>query len=192
LASRNVLIVGAGGGARAIAFALRKENVPLTIANRTAERGEKLATEGGCRVVKWGARHNGGCGTVLKCTSLGMDPKLEETAIHHSYLKQGLMVFDTIYTPETTMLIREAQARGCLVLTGVDMFVRQAALQFELFSGQPAPLELMTKVVRDALSPVRAVREEPKSGPQLRPAGVAGAEEPRGGGARRHAPRPPT
>ena len=72
--------------------------------------------------------------------------------------KPGLMVFDTIYTPETTMLIREAQARGCHVLTGVDMFVRQAALQFKLFTGQEAPLELMRSVVKRVLSPV-AVRE---------------------------------
>lgn len=169
LASRNVLIVGAGGVARAIAFALKKLNLPITLTNRTAERGEKLATEVGCRFVDWTARHNVDCDTVINCTSVGMHPNIDESPIHHSFLKAGLFVFDTIYTPETTKLIREAQARGCQVLTGVDMFVRQAALQFELFTGQPAPLELMTSVVRQALSPVRTVHEEAKPS-TLRPA----------------------
>jgi 3-dehydroquinate dehydratase/shikimate dehydrogenase len=177
LKSRTVLIVGAGGVAHAIAHALHKENVPITITNRTPERGEKLATEVGCRFVEWIARHSVECDTVINCTSVGMHPNLDETPIHHSYLKAGLMVFDTIYTPETTMLIREARQRGCHVLTGVDMFVRQAGLQFELFTGQAAPLELMTKLVRDALSPVRAVRDETKI-PTLRPATLEPAPRP--------------
>lgn len=154
LTSRFVLILGAGGVARAIARALQSEKVPIVVTNRTPERGEKLAAELDCKFVEWSARHNVVCDTVINCTSVGMHPNLDDTPLHHSFLKPGLMVFDTIYTPETTMLIREAQARGCHVLTGVDMFVRQAALQFELFTGRPAPLELMTKKVRRALSPV--------------------------------------
>ncbi|MBI1831254.1 MAG: shikimate dehydrogenase [Planctomycetes bacterium] len=179
LASRSVLIVGAGGVARAIAFALRKENVPMTLTNRTPERGEKLATDVGCRFVDWAARHNVECDTVINCTSVGMHPNIDDSPIHHSFLKAGLFIFDTIYTPETTKLIREAQARGCQVLTGVDMFVRQAALQFEIFTGQPAPLELMTNVVRQALSPVRAVREEAKPS-TLRPATLERPKMPAG------------
>ena len=65
-----------------------------------------------------------------------MHPNVDEMPIHHSFLKPGLMVFDTVYTPETTLLVKEARARGCHVITGVDMFVRQAALQFQLFTGQ--------------------------------------------------------
>jgi 3-dehydroquinate dehydratase/shikimate dehydrogenase len=59
-----------------------------------------------------------------------------------------------VYTPETTMLIREARARGCQTITGVELFVRQAAEQFRLFTGKEAPIDLMTRVVRRALSPV--------------------------------------
>jgi 3-dehydroquinate dehydratase/shikimate dehydrogenase len=165
LAGRNVIILGAGGVARAVAHALHKENVPITITNRTPERGQKLASEIGCRFVEWTARHSVECDTLINCTSVGMHPNLDETPVHHSYLKAGLMVFETVYTPETTMLIREARARGCHVLTGVDMFVRQAGLQFELFTGQPAPLELMIKLVREALSPVRAAPDEAKPSP---------------------------
>jgi 3-dehydroquinate dehydratase/shikimate dehydrogenase len=74
--------------------------------------------------------------------------------VHGSCLKAGLMVFDTVYTPETTMLVREDRTRGCHVLTGVDMFVRQAGLQFKLFTGQDPPLDVMAAVVRRSLSPV--------------------------------------
>jgi 3-dehydroquinate dehydratase / shikimate dehydrogenase len=164
LISRSVLLLGAGGVARAIAHALHNEKVAVTIANRTLERGQKLAEEVGCKFVDWTARHNVTCDTIINCTSVGMHPNLDESPVHHSFLKAGMMVFDTVYTPETTMLIREARDRDCHVLTGVDMFVRQAGLQFELFTGQPAPLELMTKLVRRAISPVHVVDED-VSGP---------------------------
>jgi 3-dehydroquinate dehydratase/shikimate dehydrogenase len=59
-----------------------------------------------------------------------------------------------VYTPETTMLVREARTRGCQTVTGVDLFVRQAALQFRHFTGKDAPTDLMFQVVRRALSPV--------------------------------------
>jgi 3-dehydroquinate dehydratase / shikimate dehydrogenase len=154
LAHRFVLIMGAGGVARAIAHGLKREGTPVLITNRTEERGQKLAAEIGCRFVDWAARHNTICDTLINCTSVGMHPNLDESPIHNSFLKPGLFVFDTIYTPETTMLIREARSRGCHVLTGVDMFVRQAGLQFKLFTGEDPPLELMTSLVRRALSPV--------------------------------------
>src|SRR5205809_7972212 len=99
-----------------------------------------------------------------------MHPNLDECPVHVSSLKPGLMVFDTVYTPETTLLVREARERGCHVLTGVDMFVRQAGLQFELFTGQAAPLEVMTKRVRKALSPISVTEEEETSQPAPPPA----------------------
>jgi 3-dehydroquinate dehydratase/shikimate dehydrogenase len=83
-----------------------------------------------------------------------MHPDVDETPLHHSFLKPGLVVFDTIYTPETTLLIKEARARGCAVITGVDMFIRQAGRQFAMFTGQEPPIELMQTILRRALSPV--------------------------------------
>jgi 3-dehydroquinate dehydratase/shikimate dehydrogenase len=71
-----------------------------------------------------------------------------------------MVVMDTVYTPETTLLVKEARGRGCHVQTGVDMFVRQAAHQFRLFTGHEAPLELMRKLVKRALSPVALPEEE--------------------------------
>ena len=70
-----------------------------------------------------------------------------------------MVVFDTVYTPEQTLLIKEARERGCHTITGVEMFIRQAALQFEHFTGKQAPIDLFRKVIRRALSPV-AIRVE--------------------------------
>jgi 3-dehydroquinate dehydratase/shikimate dehydrogenase len=159
LQSRTVLLLGAGGVARAVAHAFQREGVVLIIANRTYERALKLAEEVGCRAIDWAARHNVLCDTVVNCTSVGMYPNMDESPLHHSYLKPNLFVFETVYTPETTLLVKDARARGCTVLTGVDMFVRQAAMQFKLFTGREPPLTLMHTVVRRALSPV-AIRDE--------------------------------
>jgi 3-dehydroquinate dehydratase/shikimate dehydrogenase len=154
LQSKVVLILGAGGAARAIGHALHREGAMVSVANRTPERSQKLAEEIGCRAIDWGARHSVLCDVLINCTSVGMHPNVDETPVHHSLLKPGLVVMDIVYTPETTMLIREAQGRGCHVITGVDMFIRQAARQFKLFTGQEASLEYMRAVLRRALSPV--------------------------------------
>jgi 3-dehydroquinate dehydratase / shikimate dehydrogenase len=152
--SRTVLLLGAGGVARALAYGLQQAGALLTIANRTYDRAHRLAEEVGCRAVEWEARHSHIAEIVINCTSVGLAPNLDESPLHPSFLKPGLVVMDTIYNPETTLLVKEARLRGCHVITGVDMFVRQAALQFQLFTGQEAPLDLMRKVVKRALSPV--------------------------------------
>ena len=160
LHDKAVLVLGAGGVARAVTHALRHEGALVTIVNRTPERAHALAEETGCRNVDWAARHNVISDIVINCTSVGMHPNVDESPMHPSYLKPGLTVFDTVYTPETTLLIKEARDRGCRVITGVDLFVRQAALQFQLFTGREAPVELMRKLVKRALSPVTIRSEE--------------------------------
>src|SRR5207237_8160871 len=122
--------------------------------NRPPVRAPGLAHEPGCRHIDWAARHTGLCDVLINCTPVGMHPDVDESPLHHSFLKPGLTVFDTVYTPENTLLVKEARSRGCHVVTGVDLFVRQAARQFKLFTGKEAPLAQFRKVVRRALSPV--------------------------------------
>ncbi len=162
LEKRLVLILGAGGVARAVAHALHKVGALVAITNRTADRAKLLANEIHGRVIDWNARHSALCDILINCTSVGMHPNVDECPLHPSYLRPGLTVLDTVYTPETTLLVKEARARGCHVQTGVDMFVRQAAVQFRLFTGREPPLDVMRKVVKRALSPVtvKAVEEE--------------------------------
>jgi 3-dehydroquinate dehydratase/shikimate dehydrogenase len=160
LHDKAVLVLGAGGVARAVTYAMRRDGALVTLANRTPERGHKLAEEVGCRNIDWAARHTVICDILVNCTSVGMHPNVDESPIHPSFLKPGLTVFDTVYTPETTLLVKEARDRGCTVVTGVELFVRQAALQFQLFTGREAPVELMRKVIKRALSPVTIQADE--------------------------------
>lgn len=160
LASRTVLILGAGGVARAIAFALKREKAIIRISGRTFEKASALAEQLQARAVDWVARHSANCDILINCTPVGMHPNVDESPVHPSYLHPKLMVFDTVYIPETTLLVKQARERGAEVVTGVEFFLRQAALQFKLFTGQNAPLEVMERVVRRSLSPVRTRQGE--------------------------------
>jgi 3-dehydroquinate dehydratase/shikimate dehydrogenase len=159
LNTRSVLILGAGGIAKAVAHALCGHVGILAIANRTHDKAVELAEQVACKAVDWGARHSVLADLVINCTSVGMQPNTDESPLHHSYLKPGLMVMDTVYTPETTLLVKEARARDCHVVTGVDLFVRQAAIQFKLFTGREPPIDYMRTIVKRAISPV-AIRDE--------------------------------
>jgi 3-dehydroquinate dehydratase/shikimate dehydrogenase len=154
LSQLSVLLLGAGGAARAVAFALHREGAQLTISGRTYERAQKLAEEVKCKAVDWHARHNVSFDVLINCTPVGMHPNVDESPCHFSILKPGGIVFDTIYRPETTLLLREARTRGCHTITGVDMFVRQAARQIELFVGQTPDQAVMRDIMRKALSPL--------------------------------------
>ena len=164
LAQCVVLVLGAGGVARGVAHALHREGCPMTITSRTPERSHQLAEEVKCKSLDWHARHSVSFDILINCTPVGMHPNVDEAPVHFSVLKPGVMVFDTIYNPETTLLIREAKARGCDTVTGVDMFVRQAARQVELFTGFDPDLGAMREIVRRALSPLTkaAVQPEPE------------------------------
>ncbi len=157
-----VLVLGTGGSARAVAHALHREGAHITIAGRNTEAATKLAADIGCRVIDWQGRHSlVACDLIINCTPVGMTPATDEMPVHTSFLKQGQTVFDLVYTPENTLLVREARSRGCHVVTGVDMFVRQAAVQFERFTGISPPIDQMREILRKAMSPLtRALDEE--------------------------------
>ena len=99
LSQLSVLILGAGGVARAIAFALHREGAQITITSRTYERAQRLAEDVKCKAVDWHARHSISFDVLVNCTPVGMHPNVDESPCHFSILKPGMMVFDTIYTP---------------------------------------------------------------------------------------------
>ena len=170
LSQLSVLILGAGGVARSIAYALHREGAQITITSRTYERAQRLAEDVKCKAVDWHARHSISFDVLVNCTPVGMHPNVDESPCHFSILKPGTTVFDTIYTPETTLLIREARARGCDTITGVDMFVRQAARQIELFTGLLPDTEPMRVIMRKALSPLtKAFDEDGEKKPDAEP-----------------------
>ena len=160
LVGKLVMVLGAGGVARAVAFACQREGAVVTIVNRTADRARDLAEEVGCKCADWGARHQILSDIVVNCTSVGMHPNVDQSPLARDVLKEKMTVFDTVYTPESTLLVKEARDQGCRVITGVELFVRQAALQFQLFTGKEPPLEQMQTSLRRALLPI-AEKPEP-------------------------------
>jgi len=152
---KHFLVLGAGGVGRAIVFGLVRRGAIVTVANRTRRRAEQLARDAECRWIEWDKRIAMPAEGLVNCTPIGMYPDIDKCPIPPSYLREGMIVFDTVYHPENTVLIKEAKSRGCRVITGVDMFVRQAALQFQIFTEQDAPRDLMAKVARQYLSPLR-------------------------------------
>jgi 3-dehydroquinate dehydratase/shikimate dehydrogenase len=154
LKGKLVLVLGAGGMGRAVAYALKKAGAILTISNRTAERANALAAETEARVIDWMGRHVGTYDIVVNATSVGMHPNVDDSPIHAGFLQPGMIVLETVYNPESTMLVKDARERDCRVVSGVELFVRQAAAQFQLFTGQSASLDQMRQIVRRALSPL--------------------------------------
>lgn len=153
LKGRRVLMLGAGGVARAIGLAMLREGAAVTIANRTHRRAIELAEQLGCEQVPVERRGEVPADVIVNCTSVGMHPYVDATPYQAEWLHEGMLVFDTIYNPETTLLLKQARERGCVTVDGLEMFVRQAARQFELFTNRPAPVELMRQTVRSRLSP---------------------------------------
>ncbi len=155
---RRVLVLGAGGVARAIAWGLKQRGAEVTICNRSRERAELLAHELGTRVIGWDERNAQKPQLLINGTSVGMHPDVDLSPIDKSMLNNLMVVFDTVYNPENTLLIKQAREAKARVITGVDMFVRQAAYQYKLFTGSEAPAQLMRDAIKEATSPVRLIQ----------------------------------
>lgn len=152
--NKRVLVLGAGGVARPIVYGLRNRGGLVTIASRTKQRAERLAEAFDCKAIDWDSRHRAQCDIIVNCTPVGMHPNVDESPISKTFLKPSMLVFDTVYNPESTLLIKDARARNCEVVTGVEMFVRQAQLQYFLFTRQEADPHRMREVLKRAIGPI--------------------------------------
>lgn len=155
VSGKRVLVLGAGGVSRALLYGLQKRGATTVIASRTKERSEKLAKEFDARAIEWKARHNPDVDVIINGTPIGMHPNVDESPYSKGHLKPSVVVFDTVYNPESTLLIKEAREHGCRVVTGVEMFIRQASLQFLLFTGADPPAEVMREALKRAIGPVK-------------------------------------
>jgi shikimate dehydrogenase len=161
---QEVLVLGAGGSARAVVVALVKAGARVTIANRTRERSEELAAELNAKFDTEGVRALALSGADLRpvveraailvnTTSLGMSPHVEAMpGVPLDALRSDARVYDLIYNPLETRLLREARLRGAGTANGAGMLARQGALALEIWTGRVAPAELMEQVILDALT----------------------------------------
>ncbi len=150
LAGVRVGMLGAGGVARAIVAALTHYGAEVTIYNRTPARAGTLAAEFRCNSAELSRASTDRNEVLINGTPVGMAPAVEPCPVD-TLPGSCRVVFDTIYNPIETALIRLARQSGCRVVTGLDMFVRQAVAQFEIWTGQPAPADVMRRVVQQRL-----------------------------------------
>jgi 3-dehydroquinate dehydratase/shikimate dehydrogenase len=151
LAERHVAILGAGGVARALVAALRHYGATVTVYNRTLERAESLSEEFGADAAPLQDAASTRADILVNCTSVGMHPHVDTCPVD-AISDSVEIVFDTIYNPVETRLLAQAARDGRKVLTGVDMFVEQGAVQFEIWTGKQAPREVMRRVILSRLS----------------------------------------
>ncbi len=154
-AGRRVALLGAGGAARAIAFGLREKGASLTILNRAEEIGmaRDLAAEIGCPHGDFArAQSIASADIVVNATSVGMAPLQDKVPVDPAGLRSEQVVVDIVYNPMETRFLREAAARGCRTVPGYEMLLLQGVTQFELWTGQAAPVDLMRSVLKERLA----------------------------------------
>ncbi|MFQ5713658.1 MAG: shikimate dehydrogenase [Candidatus Scalinduaceae bacterium] len=151
LKDKKVAIIGAGGAARAIAFGLKEKGCDITIYNRTLERAKKLSDDVGCKLRRFEEISGLNTDILINSTSIGMFPNVEESPVPKNVLREGMIVFDAVYNPIETRLLRDAEGRGCHTVNGLTMFINQAAEQFRLWTDTEPPVELMKNVAMDML-----------------------------------------
>lgn len=153
----RVLVLGAGGSARAVVYALRQANATLFMANRSREKAEAFREEWGLDGVYDMSESSlqalmPTLDLVVQCTSLGMQPNTELIPpVPLGALPAHAWVYDLVYRPEKTRFLQAAEARGLKTLGGLDMLIYQGAAAYERWTGQMAPIEIMRRAVRTAL-----------------------------------------
>jgi shikimate dehydrogenase len=164
LTGRHVTMLGSGGAARAIAFAFGAEagidrltllgiadrersSLAQDLRSKTGMTVEELQLEEGALRQVLPDTH-----VLIHCTPMGMWPNVDETSVPAILLHAGLTVMDIVYNPRDTKLLKDAKAAGCRTIPGLEMFLHQAAAQFELWTGQAAPADVMRSVLESHFS----------------------------------------
>ncbi len=152
LTGARVLLLGAGGAARAIAFGLSERGARTTLANRDAAKAESLAADVGAEPAPFAeVERAGDYDIVINATSVGQSDVGPGSPIPEAALSVGQLVMDIVYKPPETRLIEAAKRRGAVAVRGVRMLLHQAAAQFELYTGRSPPLSAMDDALRELL-----------------------------------------
>lgn len=157
--AKKAVILGAGGASKAVSFSLAERGADLVILNRELEFDWAVELAGHLsrsfsievRALKLNEpnlkKALAGADILVNTTSVGMSPRGDESPVPKRLLKPGLTVFDIVYNPLQTRLLREAEASGAEVIPGLDMLAWQGALAFEMWTGVAAPLEMMREEI---------------------------------------------
>ena len=161
LKGRKVLLLGAGGAARAIAYTLAKEADQLAVLNRTLKPAQELAKlleravskkiDAGSLSPSDVEQHLHDSDILINATSVGMKPNADESPVNPKLLKSRLAVMDIVYNPLETKLSKDAKAAGAKVVSGVEMLIYQGAASFEIWTGKSAPVQVMRQAALNHL-----------------------------------------
>ena len=157
--NQRVLVLGAGGAARAAVYGLAREGAAVAVVNRTPSRAENLAARlkktagiSGLRVMTLDEAADWGMSLIVNCTSVGLHPHVDRSPwIHGLPFPDGVTVYDMVYRPANTALMKQCAAHGGRSVGGLGMLARQGAVAFELWTGVKAPIDAMMKTLRQAL-----------------------------------------
>ena len=155
----RVLILGNGGSARAIAFTLLTQKANVTIAGRNIKNILKLVNDIKKKYKNIDAKSleiidkefMSNIDIIINTTPVGMSPNIEKIPLEPALLQKKHTVFDIVYSPHNTKLLKTSKAKGCKIIHGIEMLVNQGAKQFEIWTGKKAPLQVMEKAVKSLL-----------------------------------------
>jgi len=151
LKNKRVILLGAGGAARAIGFGLKERMCQMTIFNRSQNRAEALAKELGCDHHPLLSFEEMDGDIIVNATTVGMYPLDAESPIPKEILKEKMVVMDMVYQPLGTKLLREAEERGCVTIDGLEMLACQGAAQLEIWTGKKPEIGQIKEDLRQAM-----------------------------------------
>ncbi|CAA6654210.1 unnamed protein product [Spirodela intermedia] len=150
LSGRLFVVIGAGGAGKALAYGAKEKGARVVIGNRTLDRARELAALVGgdaLSLAELENYHPEEGAIIANTTSIGMHPAIDDTPLSKKALKNYSVVFDAVYTPRVTRFLREAKESGATVVSGLEMFIRQAIGQYKFFTGLPVPEEVIRETV---------------------------------------------
>lgn len=154
LKGESCAVLGAGGAARAVVYGLIEQGARVTIFARDPDKGQQLAHEFGAHVLSFDSLNSSDAKIVINTTPVGMRGHSEdESPVSHAALAGRMVAYDLVYNPLDTKFLRDARSEGCNIVSGIDMLVAQAGLQFQLWTGQSPPLDLMRTAAIRKINP---------------------------------------
>lgn len=159
LGEKHIVIVGAGGAARAAALALVRADARVTVRSRRPEQAAQVAADTGCAHGPLGALGDEAWDVLINATPVGSGAQPGQSPVPRELLRPDGLVFDMVYEPRETPLLRAAKAAGCPTIDGVEMLVAQAIGQFEAWTSAEAPVDAMTEAAHAALDDAEAAND---------------------------------
>ncbi len=153
LRGREVVILGAGGSARAIGFGMQERGADFVLVSRTESRGRALADVLSCPWLSLTETESLSGDILINATSVGMQPDVENSPVPAAILSRFKVVMDIVYAPLKTRLLQEAEDAGCEIINGLDMLLYQGVAQFEMWTGKSAPVDVMRTALLNAINP---------------------------------------